>query len=66
MSANLLPNSIPPEIWLHVGQFVPDVDLCRLLAVNGAFFNLAMDIRYRKVVFKVFDEATMRMLQRLR
>ena len=58
--------SLPREIWLHVGRFVPDDDLCTLLDVNGAFFNLSMDIQYRIVVIVGINDETMRMLRRLR
>lgn len=56
---------IPQEIWLKVGQFVPDKDLRSLLDVNYVFFNLAMDVRYRNIIFHI-DERTMKMLQRLK
>ena len=43
-------DNIPPEIWLHVAKFIPKEDLRDLLGVNGIFFNIAMDVRYRETV----------------
>ena len=29
---------IPPELWLHVAEFIPDNELRKLMSVNRVFF----------------------------
>lgn len=47
---------LPPEVWLHVAQFIPDNAIRTLMGVNRLFFNLAMDARYRKIIFVDINE----------
>lgn len=40
---------IPLEIWLLVAQFIPDHIIWDLRTLNSAFFQAAMDARYRDI-----------------
>jgi hypothetical protein len=42
-----------PDIWALIAQFIPLDALWSLRTVNSAFFQTAMDARYRKV--SLFD-----------
>jgi hypothetical protein len=40
---------IPLEIWLLIAQFIPDHIIWGLRTLNSAFFQAAMDARYRDI-----------------
>jgi hypothetical protein len=40
---------IPVDIWLLIAEFIPESTLRKLYAVNRVFFDIAMDLRYRKL-----------------
>ena len=42
--------NIPPEIWFYIAEFISNEDLLDYLGVNRVFFNIAMEIRNRKIV----------------
>ncbi|KAF9457813.1 hypothetical protein BDZ94DRAFT_1325960 [Collybia nuda] len=42
---------LPFDIWQHIAQFIPHEILWTLYSVNSAFFDLAMEERYRDVSF---------------
>jgi len=46
--AKRLPD-IPCEIWILIAQFIPDHVLWDLRSLNSAFFQAAMDSRYREI-----------------
>ncbi|KAG6916273.1 hypothetical protein DXG01_007617 [Tephrocybe rancida] len=56
---------LPHEIWLHVAQFVPALVLEGLLSVNGTFYDIAMDCRYRQMSFAFLDSRMLRNVVRL-
>jgi hypothetical protein len=56
---------LPAEIWVHIATFIPDDTLQNMLGVNGLFFDLAMDVRYREVSLKSISLATMKTIARL-
>ena len=59
--------NIPPEIWFHIAEFIPNKHLHDLLAVNRIFFDIAMDIRYREVLIETRTlQKSMKTLKRLR
>ncbi|KAH9479266.1 hypothetical protein JR316_0007854 [Psilocybe cubensis] len=58
--------AIPHEIWLHIAHFLPALVLQDLLTVNSAFFQLAMDCRYRQMSFAYLDNRMLRRLARLK
>jgi len=56
---------IPPEIWLHIAQFIPGISLRDMISVNSVFFDLAMNERYSEVSINfTFNEK--KLLDRLR
>jgi len=58
--------TIPHEIWLHIAQFIPALVLKDLYALNSAFFEIAMDCRYRQMSFAYLDKRMLRSLARLK
>ncbi|KDR80901.1 hypothetical protein GALMADRAFT_241405 [Galerina marginata CBS 339.88] len=58
--------AIPHEIWMHIAQFLPASVLQDLLSVNSAFFEVAMDYRYRQMSFAYLDNRMLRSLARLK
>jgi hypothetical protein len=50
--AKRLPD-IPCEIWILIAQLIPDHVLWDLRSLNSAFFQAAMDARYREI--SLFD-----------
>jgi hypothetical protein len=62
-----MPSDIPLDILLRIAQFIPEHRLKNMLTVNSAFFDLAMNARYRHVSFyDLGNEKVMRRLNRLR
>ncbi|KAJ3497710.1 hypothetical protein NLJ89_g10313 [Agrocybe chaxingu] len=57
---------LPPEIWCTVALYLPNDALKELYAVNRAFFDLAMNERYREVSFRKINESVMRQIEALR
>ncbi|KAG6865971.1 hypothetical protein C0991_009973 [Blastosporella zonata] len=57
---------LPVEIWLHIAKFLPDDTLRGLLVINGLFFDLAMDIRYREVELYDVTPNALKILSQLR
>ncbi|KAG6849145.1 hypothetical protein H0H93_010934 [Arthromyces matolae] len=57
---------LPHDLWLHVAQFVPASLLERLISVNSAFYDIAMDCRYRQMSFAFLDSRMMRNVVRLK
>ncbi|KAF9563206.1 hypothetical protein CPC08DRAFT_706135 [Agrocybe pediades] len=61
---------IPPEIWLHILQFLPKEELYRLISVNRLFLEVGMNSKWESVELsnKVLDShlpSTMQTLKRL-
>jgi len=56
---------LPRDVWLYMGQFIPDDDLRNLITLNGAFFHLGMKARYRTVLLYFLGEREMKWLIRL-
>ncbi|KAF4613541.1 hypothetical protein D9613_007508 [Agrocybe pediades] len=40
---------IPPEIWLHILQFLPKEELYRLISVNRLFLEVGMNLKWESV-----------------
>ncbi|KAG2012017.1 hypothetical protein CC2G_012068 [Coprinopsis cinerea AmutBmut pab1-1] len=59
-------STLPHSIWLHVAQYLSPLFLRDLLTVNRTFFELAMDIRYRQLMFAYLDERMVKNLVRLK
>ncbi|KAG5732883.1 hypothetical protein E4T56_gene1820 [Termitomyces sp. T112] len=57
---------LPHEVWLHVGQFVPASVLEGLMSVNSAFYEMAMECRYRQMSFAFLDSRMLRNVARLK
>ncbi|TFK65118.1 hypothetical protein BDN72DRAFT_962730 [Pluteus cervinus] len=58
---------LPYDIWLHIARFLPAEHVRRLYCVNHAWYDIAMDERYRSVSFQYWsDPETQRNLRRLR
>ncbi|KAG6902356.1 hypothetical protein C0995_001153 [Termitomyces sp. Mi166 len=57
---------LPHEIWTHVAQFVPASVLEGLISVNSAFYDIAMDCRYRQMSFAFLDSKLLRNVVRLK
>ena len=58
--------ALPHDVWLHIAQFIPAKDIPGLISLNSAFFNIAMDSRYRQVSFAYLDNKMLRNLTRLK
>ncbi|KAG6906903.1 hypothetical protein DXG01_011458 [Tephrocybe rancida] len=56
---------LPPDIWALIADHIPLQELDELLSVNRAFFDLALDARYRTVEWAILDNKLIRMLDRL-
>ncbi len=56
---------IPNEIWLSILEFIPDRELCHLMAVNRVFYELALDTRYREITIGPIDSHSVSLLKRL-
>ena len=58
---------LPLDILFRIAQFIPETDLKNMLTVSPAFFDIAMDARYRRVSFyDLGNVEVMRRLERLR
>ena len=58
---------LPLDILFRIAQFIPETDLKNMLTVSSAFFDVAMDARYRRVSFyDLGNVEVMRRLERLR
>ncbi|KAJ7593306.1 hypothetical protein C8J56DRAFT_930776 [Mycena floridula] len=53
---------IPPEIWVHIAQFIPHDALVKMVSVNSAFHDVALNAKY----YNIEDLSTTRILTRLR
>ncbi|TFK21763.1 hypothetical protein FA15DRAFT_672223 [Coprinopsis marcescibilis] len=58
--------TLPHDIWVHVSQFLPALLLRDLLSVNHSFFEIAMDCRYRQLIFAYLDDRMLKNMARLR
>ncbi|KAL0954942.1 hypothetical protein HGRIS_003875 [Hohenbuehelia grisea] len=56
---------VPRDIWLHISQFIPPHDLRNLYAVNSAFFDVAMKLRYETLSVDELSDASITQLSRL-
>ncbi|KAG7089518.1 hypothetical protein E1B28_011194 [Marasmius oreades] len=56
---------LPVELWLQIVGFIPPTDLLKLHSVNSFFFNIAMDVRYRRVDLQTLNHSTAKYLSRL-
>jgi hypothetical protein len=56
---------IPRDVWLYLGQFIPDDDLRRLISLNNAFLDLGLNARYRDIRLHYLEERTIMYLVRL-
>ncbi|KAL0572207.1 hypothetical protein V5O48_009762 [Marasmius crinis-equi] len=56
---------LPVEIWLHITSFIDAPELVKLLGVNSFFFNIAMDVRYKRVDLQTLNQKTTQYLSRL-
>jgi len=57
---------VPEDVWRYTAQFIPKHILRNLYEVNRAFFDMAMNERYREVSLFQFDSRMMYLLERLR
>ncbi|KAJ7773643.1 hypothetical protein DFH07DRAFT_801344 [Mycena maculata] len=57
---------LPYEIWQCVAAFIPDRQLPSLISVNKAFYDKAMDSKYREVHWTMADKNMIKSLLRLR
>ncbi|KAF8656955.1 hypothetical protein AX16_002310 [Volvariella volvacea WC 439] len=59
--------NLPYDIWVHIAQYLSPVQLRDLYSVNQAFYDLAMNERYREVnLHYLTDPDTIRNISRLR
>jgi hypothetical protein len=58
--------TLPHDVWLHVAQFIPALNIPDLISINSTFFDLAMDSRYRQMSFAYLDHKMVRNLARLK
>ena len=58
--------TLPHNVWVNVAQYLPASSLEGLLSVNRCFFDIAMDYRYRQLIFAYLDNKMIRKLLRLR
>jgi hypothetical protein len=66
-SASAQPIALPLDILLRISNFIPVHDLKNMLTVSPAFFDVAMDARYRRISFyDLGNDKVMRRLERLR
>ena len=56
---------IPTEILLHISKYIPDDTLKEMLAVNRAFYDLAMNLRYGDMLIATREINTLKHLLRL-
>ncbi|KAJ7027523.1 hypothetical protein C8F04DRAFT_1122284 [Mycena alexandri] len=57
---------LPEDIWQCVASFVPYDDLAALISINRAWYNIALDARYREIHWDKVDVSMTRTLVRLR
>ncbi|KAF5319049.1 hypothetical protein D9611_012715 [Ephemerocybe angulata] len=58
--------TLPHSVWLNVARYLPALLLRDLYAVNHSFFEIAMDCRYRQLIFAYMDLRMVKNLVRLR
>ncbi|KAK7472231.1 hypothetical protein VKT23_000352 [Stygiomarasmius scandens] len=56
---------VPEDVWRYTAQFIPKHILRNLYEVNRAFFDMAMNERYREVSLFQFDNRMLYLLERL-
>ncbi|KAK7050920.1 hypothetical protein VNI00_005032 [Paramarasmius palmivorus] len=56
---------LPVELWLHIVEFLSPEALRKLLGVNSFFYNIAMNLRYRRVELQTLNPKTSKYLARL-
>ncbi|PPQ65252.1 hypothetical protein CVT24_011407 [Panaeolus cyanescens] len=64
--SSLAPLLLPNAIWIQIASYLPASTVQRLMGVNAAFFELAMDLKYRQVSFAYLDERMVKLVGRLR
>ncbi|KAF8206345.1 hypothetical protein K438DRAFT_1578002 [Mycena galopus ATCC 62051] len=57
---------IPTELVLYIASFLSNDELLKLVGVNIHFYNLALDLRYSNLLVETLDDATEKLLRRLR
>ncbi|KAJ7641633.1 hypothetical protein FB45DRAFT_900652 [Roridomyces roridus] len=58
--------ALPEDVWRCVASFLPPLNIHRLISVNQACYNIAMDLKYQQVEWKTLDRWMLRSLVRLR
>ncbi|KAG6833328.1 hypothetical protein H0H87_008504 [Tephrocybe sp. NHM501043] len=53
---------LPPDIWALVTQTISLRELMKMMSVNRAFFDLALDARYRTAEWTMLDQKMIRQL----
>ncbi|ESK94660.1 hypothetical protein Moror_14296 [Moniliophthora roreri MCA 2997] len=56
---------LPVELWLHIVDFLSPEALKELLGVNSFFYNIAMNLRYKRVELQTLNTKTSKYLTRL-
>ncbi|KAK7062656.1 hypothetical protein VNI00_000144 [Paramarasmius palmivorus] len=57
---------LPYEVWLCVAEFIPEEELNRLRSVSRHFYNIALQIKYRKVELVEYSKSTKGLLKDLK
>jgi hypothetical protein len=58
--------TLPDEIIFYIAQFIPDDRLREMLEVSRAFFQVALDARYREITLgEINDPAELKLLSHL-
>ncbi|TFK41713.1 hypothetical protein BDQ12DRAFT_720539 [Crucibulum laeve] len=58
--------ALPPEIWLHIAQFLPRASHFRLYGLNRMFYELYMDEKYKAITFGAIDKGFLHDLDSLK
>lgn len=62
---SLIVNAVSEDIWRVIGSHLHTPDLVRLMGVNRALLNIALDTRYREVHWVALNKSTIWYLDRL-
>ncbi|KAK0469686.1 uncharacterized protein EV420DRAFT_57434 [Desarmillaria tabescens] len=57
---------LPAELWLYIAEFIPERQLRNLLDVNRVFYEIALNVRYTKIIIEGMNLSTVALLKRLR
>jgi hypothetical protein len=64
-SSGCLGNDLPDDVWRIVVSFLPTEVVLQMISVNRTFFNMALDMKYRQVVWIKLDSGFLKILHRL-